>query len=304
MKILYKYRALSERTSEIIRKKKVWLAKPSSLNDPNECRFEPPDPAQVRKVVADVKNAQLAGFIADAALAQKDGRSFFTLRGRAINRLLSRIKKSSGLDKKHKVAQGFLKEVGTPGFSDPYDQPNSIDRIVERVGIFSLSEDPLNMLMWSHYGDSHKGVALGFAASTGSRLADPKFCQSVRYEDGAMAFDFSVGRLTGVAVIRDPNGTMRTEGYVQIDDRQIQNALFTKTTDWAYEKEWRYYEPTFGEYDHPGELVEVIFGLNLPLKEQEEFALLCRESLGDSVTFRCVTRPNGTQKLELRDAAA
>ena len=302
MKILYKYRAISERTSEIIRKKKVWLAKPSSLNDPNECRFEAPDSAQVRKAVAETKRHQLAGFMAHAAMAQKNGESFFTLRGRVINRLLSKIKKSPGLEQRYKVASAFLKEVGSAGFSDPHDQANSIDKIVQKVGIFSLSEDPLNMLMWSHYGDSHKGVALGFAASTGSRLADPKSCQSIRYEDGAITFDFSVGRLTEVYYAKQPDGTMRMEGSVQINDEQIQKALFTKTTEWGYEKEWRYYEPNFGEYDYPGELVEVVFGLNMPVEERARFAALCRGSLGDSIKFRCVTRPNGTQKLQLQDA--
>lgn len=303
MKVLYKYRALGERTNEIIQKGKIWLAKPESLNDPNECRFEAPEPAQVRKVAEETKTHQLSGFITSAHTAHTSGENFFTLRGRSINRLLSRIKKASNLDAKYKIANNFLRDVGATGFSDPYDQPNSIDKTMKKVGIFSLSEDPLNMLMWSHYGNSHQGLAIGFSTSEGSRLADPKCCQAVRYQDGAKTFNFSGGRLTGVAYYRSDDGTLRAEGYVQIEDEQIQNVLFTKTEAWAYEREWRYFEPQFGEYDHPGKIIEVIFGLRMSLEQQREFASLCREHIPNEVQFRKVVRPDGAQNLELQDAA-
>lgn len=303
MKVLYKYRALGERTNEIVQKRKVWLAKPESLNDPNECRFEVPDPAEVRKVVKETKIHQLSGFIMTADRAHTSGENFFTLRGRSINRLLSRIKKASSLDAKYKIANNFLKDVGATGFSNPYGQPNSIENTMKKVGIFSLSEDARNMLMWSHYGNSHQGLAIGFSASEGSRLADPKYCRAVRYQDGENRFNFSSGRLTGVAYYQNDDGSLRAESYVQIEDEQIQNVLFTKTEVWAYEKEWRYFEQEFGEYDLPGEIIEVIFGLKMSYEQQLEFATLCREHIQNEVQFRKVVRPDGTQNLVLQDAA-
>jgi len=159
------------------------------------------------------------------------------------------------------------------------------------------------MLMWAHYGNSHQGLAIGFSASGGSRLADPKCCRAVKYQDGTNAFDFSGGRLAGVAYYHNDDGSLRAEGYVQIDDEQIQNVLFMKTEAWAYEKEWRYFEPQFDEYDLPGEIVEVIFGLKMPIEQQREFASLCREYIRNEVQFRTVVRPDGTQNLELQDAA-
>lgn len=302
MKILYKYRSVGERTTDIICKKKVWLAMPETLNDPNECRFESPDPAQVRQAAEQIKQQQLEGFIMSALTAHRNGQDFFSLKGRLINRLLSRIKKASGQEARYKVAAGFLKEVGSIGFSDAYGQANSIGSNLKNLGIFSLSEDPLNMLMWSHYGDSHKGLAIGFAASNGSRLANPNHCRPVRYKSGASTFDFSGRRSVGLAYYKSLDGGIRPEAYVRIDDEQVQNVIFTKTEDWKYEKEWRYYEPHYGEYDHPGEVAEVVFGLNMPLEEREKFAAVCRGSIGNNVQFRSVVRPHGTQQLQLRDA--
>lgn len=39
---------------------------------------------------------------------------------------------------------------------------------ISSVGIFSLSENPCNELMWSHYAASHKGIALGFSSDSNS----------------------------------------------------------------------------------------------------------------------------------------
>jgi hypothetical protein len=40
-----------------------------------------------------------------------------------------------------------------------------IESSVKKSGIFSLSKEENNVLMWSHYADNHKGFSLGFALS-------------------------------------------------------------------------------------------------------------------------------------------
>lgn len=37
-----------------------------------------------------------------------------------------------------------------------------ISRLSRNFGVLSLTRNPLNALMWSHYGDDHRGVVLGF----------------------------------------------------------------------------------------------------------------------------------------------
>lgn len=78
-----------------------------------------------------------------------------------------------------------------PGISDEEldktvaiaEEPLIIDSLLQyrkrrdSFGILSLSEDPRNILMWSHYGDEHKGVCVeidiwGSALRPGSHGGD------------------------------------------------------------------------------------------------------------------------------------
>lgn len=52
-------------------------------------------------------------------------------------------------DSESKVTASIATKACRNGFSRNY-------------GILSLTRQPLNSLMWSHYGDEHQGVVLGF----------------------------------------------------------------------------------------------------------------------------------------------
>ncbi|MCF7789450.1 MAG: DUF2971 domain-containing protein [Prosthecobacter sp.] len=41
-------------------------------------------------------------------------------------------------------------------------------RISERIRVICFSQNPKDILMWSHYGESHKGIAIGFDVTKGS----------------------------------------------------------------------------------------------------------------------------------------
>jgi hypothetical protein len=85
---------------------------------------------------------------------------------------------------------------------------NYIDDVVKRFGIVCFSEDWLDPTLWSHYGDKHQGIALGFDVSEGVLLA-------VRYQPQRIAFP---------AVV---NGSL------------VDQFLGTKYASWAYERERR-----------------------------------------------------------------
>lgn len=78
------------------------------------------------------------------------------------------------------------------------------------IGIISFTESIDNILMWSHYADSHKGMAIGF---------DPKHIffkdlQRVRYTTQRPDLRKEFPNIVGVE-------------------------LFFKSEQWIYEKEWR-----------------------------------------------------------------
>jgi hypothetical protein len=84
-----------------------------------------------------------------------------------------------------------------------------------KVGICSLSANPHSPLMWAHYANDHRGVCVQFRLSGDVRnmIAYP-----VVYDDK-------------FPVICDP---------LKINAGALQHAAFLqKSSDWAYEKEWR-----------------------------------------------------------------
>lgn len=90
-----------------------------------------------------------------------------------------------------------------------------LQSLANRVGVLCLTEAPDNVLMWSHYAAGHTGVCLKF------RRRDSRFferAQQVRYVDSQPPI-----RPT------DPIAV----GF------EIMARLLTKTTAWAYEREWR-----------------------------------------------------------------
>ena len=93
----------------------------------------------------------------------------------------------------------------------------------ERVGILSLSKKWNNLLMWSHYGDSHKGFVLGFDRDDDFFAAEPgkTALKEVRYL-----------KLRPVMLL--PTQMNESEKL------ELMSAIhLTKHPDWKYEKEMR-----------------------------------------------------------------
>lgn len=89
--------------------------------------------------------------------------------------------------------------------------------IAEESGVFCLSEVFHNILMWSHYADSHKGVCVQFLAS--DRQDHFGWARPVTYSR----------QYPTVYPIRDWFN----------DDVLLEKTFLTKSLDWGYEKEWR-----------------------------------------------------------------
>lgn len=89
----------------------------------------------------------------------------------------------------------------------------------QAVGILSLTEDPANTLMWSHYGGQHGGVAVEFDQH------HPWFDQRKTSSD-------DLRRLVQVCYVQNP----QPRTWTQVSGVDI---LYTKNAVWAYEREWR-----------------------------------------------------------------
>ncbi|MGF9763829.1 DUF2971 domain-containing protein [Microvirga sp. 0TCS3.31] len=133
--------------------------------------------------------------------------------------------------------------------------------------ILCLSEAPDNTLMWAHYADQHQGIVLRFRSAPDVDSPWP-MARPVNYVTGMPLLidtDFLADFLSGRAMLR-PRPIM---------DRIV----YTKSADWAYEREWRIFSgagrnPNAAYEDvrfHPLELDAVILGCRLADEERVAF---------------------------------
>ncbi|WP_330746979.1 DUF2971 domain-containing protein [Chryseobacterium sp. CP-77] len=118
-----------------------------------------------------------------------------------------------------------------------------------RFGILSLTTKRDNLLMWSHYTNSHKGYCIGF--------------------DKKILFELIEGTLGKI------NYEKKMPYIPLFDDTGLgaNNILFTKSKDWEYEDEYRIKKHFAADkvYIFPNEAVkEVILGMKLTEEEKDD----------------------------------
>jgi hypothetical protein len=146
-----------------------------------------------------------------------------------------------------------LKLSGIADLNDPYEfacvystdsfSQSVLERTreekVEMHGITSFSRKWNDVLLWSHYGDKHKGICLGFDVTVG-------LTREIRYEDSVLVV-----------------GDLRAEDDLQ---RIVDRLEGTKYKGWSYEAEVRATAPR-GAQDSETRLYFVSFDENLVLRE-------------------------------------
>ena len=119
------------------------------------------------------------------------------------------------------------------------------EKITEQIGVLCLSSVENDILMWSHYADSHRGICLQF--------------------DGYFEF------FANTQEVKYPPVRPRINPFRQSKLEMTEAALLTKAEHWQYEKEWRLIQYTKGPgvYRFPPEaLTGVILGAQMSATNQ------------------------------------
>lgn len=165
---------------EIIVDRKVYFRQRAQLNDPNELR------PTWRTTATEKEARRLAR---EVILARGD----------------LRVAPAKRIDLQRQIAYRWMR---TPNWVEAV-----LHELLDRVGIFCLSESPSIALMWAHYGDGHRGVCVEFDATIGLVAA----ALPVTYTDEVPVLDHAKDSL----------------------DERLRKCLFTKSSMWSYEQEWR-----------------------------------------------------------------
>jgi len=160
-----------------------------------------------------------------------------------------------------------------------------------RSRVFCLTERADNLLMWSHYANSHRGVAFKFRRL---EQVDHRFlvAQPVRYSDEPVNFlgmqDY-IDKLLGLA----------EHDLIP----RIWDLAYRKHADWGYEREWRIHValrqgedsgPGYSDDEEPAELFEAIYlGCRMEPAAVAELVELIRAKLPQTQIFRAQKRKFG-----------
>ncbi len=211
--IVYKIRNVNERLEEILKDNSLYLASPKSFNDPFDASAPP---------IVDIDDESLKTWFINGIKAGK---------------LPS--------ERHEEIAEKMIEEGAYK--TDESKQGYIAGRISElnKLGICSLSKSISNILSWSHYGESHMGVAIGF--KIGNLQYDEYYLQEVSYSK-----EF-------------PN--------IRLDDSNIKDVIKRKYDCWEYEEEIRIVKKRgAGEtmYLPNYTIKEIVFGYKCPQDKVEK----------------------------------
>lgn len=172
---------------------------------------------------------------------------------------------------------------------------------IDKAGLLCLTEESEDILMWSHYGDGHKGLCLEFD----NQLLDSCFiCRKVSYDKdnryhSVIEFYKKVGAAMGNANNNTHNAHEEIAALI----------FFRKAKHWDYEREWRILIPWQDVEKHNGGryfsypermLTGIILGCNIDDAQQSIIEMMISNRSTKPTLFRA-HKNDDEFKLDIRE---
>ena len=177
-KILYKYLPYNQGSEAVLNDCTIKFTRPKCFNDPFDC-----------------KAADISGW------EQKNWAEFFK------NRLENQYPDNTGFE-----IENCVTKLADSAINEKLSWDNISD-FVDDFGVSCFSKMNNDILMWSHYADSHKGFCVGFHTDNNDYFSEVK---QVNYEK-------NYPKLLSSAP----------------SNKIAETIMLTKSCHWKYEKEWR-----------------------------------------------------------------
>lgn len=233
---LYKYRRFDDLSLRCLVDDMVYFAAPTSFNDPLDTR---------PSVEADVDNETLAGILKTLVEQRardelSAGLSAGKVRGPRAEEHVARHSRGQAEQRLREV-EYYATDPDGAGLREllAYQIGEELLRRY-RNGIFCLARHATCPVMWSHYGDQHQGICIGYS------VPDRTTVQAVEYGGSRLIEASKVA-----AMLAESEAAQR-----EVDEA----VLLRKAPAWRYEREWRLIGPR-GLQHSMLELEEVAFGV-------------------------------------------
>jgi hypothetical protein len=190
----------------------------------------------------------------------------------------------------------------------------ALEDLISGIGVFSLSRNAYDMLLWSHYANDHKGFCIGFRksyfddlrrshATTGLLGAD-----DVRYSASHLPALREIWRTAAEEIIQlrksktDPEEGFFTDFMDRYRLAILPSVLLTKSEAWKYEEEYRVVMNVSKSVAFPTTaIVEIVFGARTPARDEATIRNLLRAKEWTHVRYRRAAANWRGFSLDLKD---
>jgi hypothetical protein len=190
----------------------------------------------------------------------------------------------------------------------------TFETLPSSTGVLSLSRNPTDALLWSHYADGHRGFCIGFdpgyftALTASWRQYGLLGASDVSYVEAPLDQfrDLWLQKARDIEAIRNASSKDKEAAISEFPESYkrdvIVTVLTTKSKHWMYEREYRAVKAHSGVIAFPpSALREVVFGMRLPESDEMTIRTLLDHREWRHVRFfRPICRA-GTFALELLD---
>ncbi|WP_312508973.1 DUF2971 domain-containing protein [Chryseobacterium culicis] len=222
----YKYTTIST-AALVLKNKSLRWSSPVVFNDLEECQFTPFTNEQYIKAY----NTYI-DILTEYAKGNQLG--YDVERFSDVNMMIISLMQIS-LQEGSFTTEGFAEQMLRFAQNSEGDFRDYINKaLINTFRILCVTEDADNNLMWAHYGDQHKGCVIELESVYSKRpraLREGK----VRYHEN-------------LEPQTNPIDVLLYGETPEIRDIMIQDVIFSKRTNWNYEKEYRLmFAESFGE---------------------------------------------------------
>lgn len=244
--IYYKYTSYNVRLLNSLCHDNIYFSSPDQFNDPFDC-----NPSIKNDIDKDKLRSILFELIRTRRASEISGHlSKINIKaGKAENFIFEQ----SNNDAKSKLDYiAYMAQDPEYENAEEAEKWNLVDAVKTELtshyskGVYCLSTSYLNPLLWSHYGDEHRGVCIGYSTER-NPIPIP---QEVIYETDRTVYTSLVYK---AFIEKDLSAISHLDSCV----------LLRKAPEWRYEDEWRLIG-SHGEQESPFLLKEITFGLRCP----------------------------------------
>ena len=285
-KKVYRYRNFGELTMSALCSDELYFAAPRTFNDPMDCQ---------PTIVADSNKQELKAILNELIVRRVKADTLSSLKsaklaGENAHRHSEKLAQ--------KVAANELAEIAYYATNPEYQEDNISEEEAEiwlltssiqkellqqyDKGVCCFSSKPNSSLLWSHYGDQHRGLCVGYSLDR-----NPKpVLHKVIYDNNRNV----PTSLIAEALLRNDSSAIS-----ELDNR----VLLRKASPWKYESEWRLFG-SIGLNESPLKMIDITFGLRCPWSIVHT-VVNALESNERELRFYVMSQVRGSYKLQRKE---